>query len=183
LRTVPWPICGRCETLTGMGEGGSVDDHTVAEVAASMRRLLAAIDAGEITADLDHVAYLRGAADTLAMLADFGESVPKPRSAVPGMIGPAWLRSWTTPVIMAHSDIETVRMPVQHAMRRALLLAAPWLVSKPTRTRGALSAEERKRCGSRLLLCKPFQPSPLAGVSCIRKDRLTILSAQAAVTR
>ena len=31
-----------------MGEGGSVDDKTVAEVAVSMRRLLAAIEAGEL---------------------------------------------------------------------------------------------------------------------------------------
>lgn len=31
------------------GEGGGVDDVTVAEVATSMRRLLAAINAGELT--------------------------------------------------------------------------------------------------------------------------------------
>ena len=73
--------------------------------------------------------------------------------------------------------------PVQHAVRRASLLAATRLMGKPTRTGGALSAEERKRRGSRLLLCKPSQPSPLAGVCCIRRECCTILPAQAAVTR
>ena len=34
-------------------------------------------------------------------------------------------------------------------------LAPTWLVGKPTRTGGALSAEERKRRGSKLLLRKP----------------------------
>jgi hypothetical protein len=37
--------------------------------AESLRRVLAAIDTGEITADLDHVAYLRGAVDALEVLA------------------------------------------------------------------------------------------------------------------
>lgn len=73
--------------------------------------------------------------------------------------------------------------PIQHAVRRASLSAATRLVGKPTRTGGALSAEERKRRGSKLLLGKPSQPSPLAGVSCIRRARLTILPAQEAVTR
>jgi hypothetical protein len=35
--------------MTDMGEGGSVHDKVVPEVAASMRRLLAAIDAGEMS--------------------------------------------------------------------------------------------------------------------------------------
>lgn len=35
----------------------------------SLRAVLAAIDAGEITADLDHVAYLRGAVAALTALA------------------------------------------------------------------------------------------------------------------
>lgn len=34
------------------GEGGSVDDRTVAEVAVSMRRLLGAVTAGELTCPL-----------------------------------------------------------------------------------------------------------------------------------
>jgi hypothetical protein len=41
---------------------------------------------------------------------------------------------------MAESDIGTVRIPVQHAGRRASLWAATWLVGKPTRTAGARSA-------------------------------------------
>ena len=49
--------------------------------------------------------------------------------------------------------------------------------------RRAQRAEERKRRGSTLLLGKPSQPSRLAGVSCIRRARLTILPAQEAVTR
>jgi hypothetical protein len=85
---------------------------------------------------------------------------------------------------MAESDIGTVRMPAQHPLQHAPLLAPTWLVGKPTRTAGVRKhAEERKRRGSNLLLCKPSQPSLLAGVSCIKRVRLTILPGQAAVTR
>ena len=51
------------------GEGGSVDDTTVAEVAVSMRVLLAAIDAGEVAASEQQRAYLAGATDALDGLA------------------------------------------------------------------------------------------------------------------
>lgn len=47
------------------GEGGSVDDRTVAEVAAGVRSLLAAIDTGEVAASERQRAYLAGAADAL----------------------------------------------------------------------------------------------------------------------
>jgi hypothetical protein len=51
-----------------------VDEHLsradLTTAAESLRAILAAITAGKIPADLDHAAYLRGAADTLAMLAE-----------------------------------------------------------------------------------------------------------------
>jgi len=57
------------------GEGGSVDDKTVAEVIEGLRALLAAIDAGEVAASEVQRAYLAGAADTLdAITADRPES-------------------------------------------------------------------------------------------------------------
>ena len=37
-----------------------------------LRVLLGVIEAGEVEADLDHTAYLRGAADALALVADQG---------------------------------------------------------------------------------------------------------------
>ena len=39
-------------------------------VVGRLRVLLDAIEAGQIEADLDHTAYLRGAADALALVAD-----------------------------------------------------------------------------------------------------------------
>jgi hypothetical protein len=47
------------------GEGGTVNDLSAADVAGRLRVLLGAIEA-----NLDHTAYLRGAADVLAMVAD-----------------------------------------------------------------------------------------------------------------
>jgi hypothetical protein len=40
------------------------------DVAGRLRVLLDAIEAGQIEADLDHTAYLRGATDALALVAD-----------------------------------------------------------------------------------------------------------------
>ena len=40
------------------------------EVAERLRAVLAEVGSGEITAELDHAAYLRGAADALAMVAE-----------------------------------------------------------------------------------------------------------------
>ena len=54
------------------GEGGTVNDLSAADVAGRLRVLLDAIEAGEIEANLDHTAYLRGAADALALVADQG---------------------------------------------------------------------------------------------------------------
>lgn len=51
-----------------MGEGGSVDDRTVAEVAASMRRPLAAIDAGRLSCSAAYRNRLQGAVVTLETL-------------------------------------------------------------------------------------------------------------------
>jgi hypothetical protein len=51
-------------------EGGTVNDLSPGDVAGRLRVLLDAIEAGEITADLDYTAYLRGAADALAMMGD-----------------------------------------------------------------------------------------------------------------
>lgn len=51
------------------GEGGSVDDRTVAEVAVSMRRLLAAIDAGELVCSAAYRNRLQGAVVALDALA------------------------------------------------------------------------------------------------------------------
>ena len=53
------------------GRGGRhVNDLSPADVAERLRVLLDAIEAGQIEADLDHTAYLRGAADALALVAD-----------------------------------------------------------------------------------------------------------------
>lgn len=51
------------------GEGGSVDDRTVAEVAVSMRRLLAAVEVGEIVCSAAQRHRLQGAVVTLETLA------------------------------------------------------------------------------------------------------------------
>jgi hypothetical protein len=55
-------------TVPGMGELISRAD--LAGAAECLRVVLAKTAAGEIPAELDHVAYLRGAVDTLAMLAE-----------------------------------------------------------------------------------------------------------------
>jgi hypothetical protein len=52
-----------------MGEGGSIDDCTVAEVAASMRKLLAAIHAGELSCPPASRHRLEGAVVALEALA------------------------------------------------------------------------------------------------------------------
>jgi hypothetical protein len=54
-------------TVPGMSELSSGDD--LAGAAECLRVVLAETDVEEIPAELDHVAYLRGAVDTLAMLA------------------------------------------------------------------------------------------------------------------
>lgn len=54
------------------GEGGSVGDKTVAEVAVSMRRLLAAIEAGELSCSAAYRNRLQGAVVTLEALAGSG---------------------------------------------------------------------------------------------------------------
>jgi hypothetical protein len=56
------------------GEGGSVDDRTVAEVAVSMRALLAAIDAGELSCSTAQRHRLQGAVVTLEALASGPEN-------------------------------------------------------------------------------------------------------------
>lgn len=64
-----------------MSEGGSVDDRTVAEVAVSMRRLLAAITAGELTCPPASRHRLEGAVVALEALAagpQTSESGPRP---------------------------------------------------------------------------------------------------------
>ena len=53
--------------VPGVGELISGDD--LAGAVECLRVVLAETDAEEIPAELDHVAYLRGAVDTLAMLA------------------------------------------------------------------------------------------------------------------
>lgn len=63
------------------GEGGTVDDRTPGEAAASLRELLAAIERGEITAELDHAAFLRGSVAALEQVArQRGEHVAEQRS-------------------------------------------------------------------------------------------------------
>jgi hypothetical protein len=56
--------------VPGMDELIRGDD--LAGAAECLRVVLAETDAEEIPAELDHVAYLRGAVDTLAMLATTG---------------------------------------------------------------------------------------------------------------
>jgi hypothetical protein len=55
------------------GEGGSVDDRTVTEVAVSMRRLVAAIEAGELSCSVGYLARLRGAVVALEAVASAPE--------------------------------------------------------------------------------------------------------------
>ena len=59
----PWPP--RRPHRVMAGEGGTVNDLSAADVAGRLRVLLGAIEA-----NLDHTAYLRGAADALMMVAD-----------------------------------------------------------------------------------------------------------------
>lgn len=58
------------------GEGGSVDDRAVAEVATSMRRLLAAIDVGELSCSPAYRNRLQGAVVALESIA--ADSVATP---------------------------------------------------------------------------------------------------------
>jgi hypothetical protein len=57
-----------------MGEGGSVDERTAAEVAVSMRRLLASIEAGELSCSAAQRHRLQGAVVTLEALASSPEN-------------------------------------------------------------------------------------------------------------
>lgn len=70
--------------MTDMGEGGSVPDKAAPEVAASMRRLLAAIDAGEMSCSKRYRAQLQGAIVALEAMARCGQAdaVAAPRSSV-----------------------------------------------------------------------------------------------------
>jgi hypothetical protein len=62
-----------------MGEGGSVDDKTLREVAVSMRRLLAAIDADELVCSAAYRNRLQGAVVVLESLArDDQTSITRP---------------------------------------------------------------------------------------------------------
>lgn len=66
------------------GEGGSVDDKTVTEVTVSMRRLLAAINAGELTCPPASRHRLEGAAVTLEALAACPQTLSSVHAAQAG---------------------------------------------------------------------------------------------------
>ncbi|HZA17949.1 MAG TPA: hypothetical protein VE645_13875 [Pseudonocardiaceae bacterium] len=57
-----------------MGEGGSVHGKAAPEVAASMRRLLAAIDAGELSCSKGYRRQLQGAVVALEAMAGCGQA-------------------------------------------------------------------------------------------------------------
>jgi hypothetical protein len=57
-----------------MGEGGSVHDNAAPAVAASMRRLLAAIDAGEMSCSKGYRTQLQGAVVALEAMARCGQA-------------------------------------------------------------------------------------------------------------
>jgi hypothetical protein len=59
----------RREDNPNHGEGGSVDDRTVAEAAGGVRRVLAAIDAGELSCSAAYRNRLQGAVVALEGLA------------------------------------------------------------------------------------------------------------------
>lgn len=59
-----------------MGEGGGVDDRTLVEVAASMRGLLAAIDAGEMSCTPAYRNRLQGAVVALEGVATGSPATP-----------------------------------------------------------------------------------------------------------
>ncbi|MCA1672350.1 MAG: hypothetical protein LC799_09165 [Actinobacteria bacterium] len=62
----------RSVSRVGAVEGNSSEAPTVEELAAAaavLHRVLAEVDTGRLPADLDHAAYLRGAANTLSLLA------------------------------------------------------------------------------------------------------------------
>ncbi len=54
-----------------MGEGGSVRDKAAPEVAASMRRLLAAIDAGQMSCSKGYRTQLHGAIVVLEAMTQY----------------------------------------------------------------------------------------------------------------
>jgi hypothetical protein len=60
--------------MTDMGEGGSVHDKVVPEVAASMRRLLAAIDAGEMSCSKGYRRQLQSVVVALEAMARCGQA-------------------------------------------------------------------------------------------------------------
>ncbi len=60
------------------GEGGTVDDRTVAEVAEGTRRLLAAIKAGELTCSAAYRNRLEGAVVALEALVSDHTAVTRP---------------------------------------------------------------------------------------------------------
>jgi hypothetical protein len=64
-----------------MGEGGRVDDRTMAESAGGVRRILAAIDAGELSCSAAYRNRLQGAVVALESLA---RQQPQIDGAVPG---------------------------------------------------------------------------------------------------
>lgn len=59
------------------GAGGSVGDRTVAEAAASMRRLLAAIDSGELSCSPAYRNRLQGAVVALENIAAYPAATPR----------------------------------------------------------------------------------------------------------
>jgi hypothetical protein len=62
-----------------MGEGGSVDDRTVVGAAGGVRRILAAIDAGELACSAAYRNQLQGAVVALESVAAVRRLTP-PRS-------------------------------------------------------------------------------------------------------
>lgn len=58
------------------GEGGTVDDRTVAEAAEGVRALLAAVEAGELTCSAAYRNRLQGAVVALESLSGGGEGGP-----------------------------------------------------------------------------------------------------------
>lgn len=64
-----WSWRPSARTISTMGRGGSMDDRTMAEAADGVRRILAAIDAEELSCSAAHRNRLQGALVALESLA------------------------------------------------------------------------------------------------------------------
>jgi hypothetical protein len=93
-----------------MGEGGSVDDRTVAEAAAGVHRILAAIDAGELACSAAYRNRLQGAVVALDSVAAGSTDYP-PEFLILTSSMTIGRTSRSSPATARHSWAGAVRRP------------------------------------------------------------------------